>query len=131
MRTQYLTTLPTEWEPIARVFAALGDGTRQSILLAFEPGEQLGLKQLVEALPLSRSAVVHHITVLEQSGLLCAEKRGREVLYTVNLEQLIKSLDKVREYAQNDLHELRKLRETRTADAQATQKIKKIKENQS
>lgn len=104
MKTHYLTTLPQEWEPIARVFAALGDGTRQSILLAFEPGERLGLKQLVDALPLSRSAVVHHLTVLEQSGLLCPEKQGREVLYTVNLERLIDALDKVREYAESDLH---------------------------
>ncbi len=107
MRTHYLAQLPSEWEPIARIFAALGDGTRQTILLLFEPGERLGLKQIVDALPLSRSAVVHHVNVLEQAGLLIPEKRGREVLYSVDLERAIDALDKVKIYAETDLQALR------------------------
>lgn len=103
MKTHYLAHLPPEWEPIAQIFGALGDGTRQTILLLFEPGERLGLKQIVDVLPLSRSAVVHHINVLEQAGLLIPEKRGREVLYRVNLERAIDALDKVKSYAETDL----------------------------
>ena len=106
MRTHYLTRLPSEWEPIARIFSALGDGTRQTILLLFEPGERLGLKQIVDVLPLSRSAVVHHLNVLEQAGLLIPEKQGREVLYSVDLERAIDALDKVRVYAEDDLRTL-------------------------
>ena len=48
MNTHYLNGLPQEWDAIAGVFAALGDGTRQTILLLFEPGETIELKTLVE-----------------------------------------------------------------------------------
>lgn len=106
MRTYYLAHPPPEWEPIAHIFGALGDGTRQTILLLFEPGERLGLKQIVDVLPLSRSAVVRHVHVLEQAGLLIPEKRGREVLYRVNLERAIDALDKVKSYAETDLQAL-------------------------
>lgn len=70
MNTHYLNGLPQEWTAIAEVFSALGDGTRQTILLLFEPGEPIELKTFVDILPLSRSAVVHHLKVLEQAGLL-------------------------------------------------------------
>ena len=33
MNTHYLNGLPQEWTAIAEVFSALGDGTRQTILL--------------------------------------------------------------------------------------------------
>ena len=41
MNTHYLNGLPQEWTAIAEVFSALGDGTRQTILLLFEPGESI------------------------------------------------------------------------------------------
>ena len=63
MNTHYLNGLPQEWTAIAEVFSALGDGTRQTILLLFEPGESIELKTFVDILPLSRSAVVHHLKV--------------------------------------------------------------------
>ena len=54
MNTHYLNGLPQEWTAIAEVFSALGDGTRQTILLLFEPGESIELKTFVDILPLSR-----------------------------------------------------------------------------
>ena len=85
MNTHYLNGLPQEWTSIAEVFSALGDGTRQTILLLFEPGESIELKTFVDILPLSRSAVVHHLKVLEQAGLLIPHKHGRALSYTLNL----------------------------------------------
>lgn len=52
MNTHYLNGLPQEWTAIAEVFSALGDGTRQTILLLFEPGESIELKTFVDILPL-------------------------------------------------------------------------------
>ena len=100
MNTHYLNELPTEWSAIADVFAALGDGTRQTILLLFEPGEAIELKTLVDILPLSRSAVVHHLKVLEEAGLLVPHKHGRAVAYTLNIECAIHALDQVKTYAE-------------------------------
>lgn len=101
MNTHYLTQLPPDWEQTARIFAALGDGTRQKMLLLFEADETISLKTLVELLPLSRSAVVHHITVLEQAGLLVARRQGREVGYSLNTAPLMSSLEDVLNYAKN------------------------------
>ena len=99
MNTQYLQTLPDDWEAVARVFSALGDATRQKILLLFEPGESISLKSLTELLPLSRTAVTHHVTTLVRAGLLQPSKRGREVYYSLDHELAIEALDKVRTYA--------------------------------
>lgn len=99
MNTQYLDHLPDDWHSIAKVFTALGDGTRQKLLLLFEPGEEISLKTFVALLPLSRTAVVHHISTLEQAGLLTPHKRGREVFYTLNAAPAVQALEQVRQYA--------------------------------
>ncbi len=103
MRTQYLHHLPADWKPVARIFAALGDRTRQTILLLFEPGERLSIKTIAELLPLSRTAVVHHLKVLEEAGLISPEKQGRDVFYHVEPETALDALDRVRAYVQDDL----------------------------
>ncbi len=105
MNTHYLNGLPEEWIGIANVFSALGDGTRQTILLLFEPGEAIELKTLVDILPLSRSAVVHHLKVLEQAGLLIPHKHGRSLAYTLNVDCVIHALDEVKAYAEGMLVE--------------------------
>lgn len=94
MNTHYLNGLPQEWTAIAEVFSALGDGTRQTILLLFEPGESIELKTFVDILPLSRSAVVHHLKVLE-----IPHKHGRALSYTLNLACAVHALGQVKTYA--------------------------------
>lgn len=82
MKSEYLERgLPPEWSEVARVFTALGDGYRQRILLAFEPGERLSIQQIAEHVPLSRTAVVHHLKTLREAGILVSERSGRETLY--------------------------------------------------
>lgn len=103
MKAQYSTALPTEWAPLAAVFAALGDSYRQRILLLFERGERLSIKQVAEVLPLSRSAVLHHILVLQKAGLLNSAKEGREVMLSVNKPLLIQALKRTLNYAEEAL----------------------------
>ncbi len=119
MRMQYLHHLPADWKPIAQIFAALGDSTRQTILLLFEPGERLSIKTIVDLLPLSRTAVVHHLKVLEDAGLISPEKQGRDVYYHVELETALEALDRVRAYVQDDL---RLLAESRASAGPTTAK---------
>ena len=97
MNTHYLNGLPQEWTAIAEVFSALGDGTRQTILLLFEPGESIELKTFVDILPLSRSAVVHHLKVLEQAGLLIPHNHRKALSY--NLACAVHALGQVKTYA--------------------------------
>ncbi len=99
MKSEYLTRgLPPEWNEVSKVFTALGDGWRQRILLAFEPGESLSIQQIAEQLPLSRTAVVHHLKALRDAGILVSGKSGRETLYRLEAAKVQWGLDALQTY---------------------------------
>jgi ArsR family transcriptional regulator, arsenate/arsenite/antimonite-responsive transcriptional repressor len=68
------------------VFFALGDSTRQQIILLLEKIEACNVTQLAEKLPLSRPAVSHHLRVLRQSGLVKVKRRGTENYYYLTID---------------------------------------------
>ncbi len=103
MRTQYLHTLPPHWDPIAATFAAMGDTTRQRILLLFEQGEELSIKAITEALPLGRSTIVHHLAVLEKAGILTVHRKGRLALYAVQHATVLDALEKLRLFIHEEM----------------------------
>lgn len=84
MKSEYAAHLPEEWTKFAQFFSALGDPTRQKILLVFEPNEQICVNEIARLFSLSRPAISHHLKVLRNAGLLLCEKRGKEVYYRVN-----------------------------------------------
>ncbi len=105
MRTTYLHTLPEHWQPVAAVFAALGDETRQRILLLFEPGEELSIKDIADLFAHGRSTIVHHLAVLEKAGVLAVRREGRRALYSVRHGVVLDSLEKLRQFIAEDLDE--------------------------
>lgn len=104
MRTTYLHTLPAHWQPVATVFAALGDATRQRILLLFEPDEELSIKDIAAMFDYGRSTIVHHLAVLEKAGVLAVRREGRQALYSVRHDIVLDSLEKLRLFIDEDLH---------------------------
>jgi DNA-binding transcriptional ArsR family regulator len=58
------------------VFYALGDPTRRALLEAISEGP-ISVSQLAQPLDVSLAAVVQHIQVLEDSGLVRTHKTGR------------------------------------------------------
>lgn len=100
MKTEYAHSIPADWMRFAAVFSALGDSYRQRILLFFGPGERLTIKQIADALPLSRTATLHHVRVLQAAGLLKRSKEGREVFLTVNKALLLEALERTARYAE-------------------------------
>jgi ArsR family transcriptional regulator, arsenate/arsenite/antimonite-responsive transcriptional repressor len=103
MSRRYHGALPKKWHGLARVFSALGDEQRQRILLMFERGEELTIKDVFEACPLSRTAVTHHLRVLREAGVLTAEKRGKEVFLKPEPKAVTAALDRLREYIEEEL----------------------------
>lgn len=74
--------------PADGVLAALADPTRWRVLnLLADRGEGTATS-LAGELPVSRVAVVKHLAVLEQVGLVEARRAGREVRYTVRTAPL-------------------------------------------
>jgi len=61
---------------IDRVFHALGDPTRRAIVEKLSHGP-ISVSRLAEPLAITLAAVVQHLQVLEESGLVQTEKLGR------------------------------------------------------
>ena len=72
----------------AQVFSALGDGTRLSMLRRLSTTGALSATSLAEGAKVSRQAIVKHLQVLEGAGLVNHERRGREVLFSLNAERM-------------------------------------------
>lgn len=98
MRATWDKALPRAWRRTAGIFTALGDPHRQRILLMFERGEALTAAEIAAQAPLSRTAVVHHLRVLREAGVLRARKHGREVRYTPDPAAVQAALSAVLDY---------------------------------
>jgi len=61
---------------IDRVFHALGDPSRRAIMEKLSQGP-ISVSRLAEPLGITLAAVVQHLQVLEESGLVQTEKIGR------------------------------------------------------
>ncbi len=70
------------------VFGALADPTRRSLLAAIADHPSVTATELAAELPISRQAVLKHLTALADAGLLDRERSGREVHYVVTPEPL-------------------------------------------
>jgi len=72
----------------ARVFFALGDGTRLAVVQKLGAGGALSATVLSDGAKVTRQAIVKHLRVLEGAGLVTPERRGREVLYALEPRRL-------------------------------------------
>ena len=61
---------------IDRLFHALGDPTRRALLDILSKGPQ-SVSRLAEPLDITLTAVVQHLQILEESGIVRTEKIGR------------------------------------------------------
>jgi DNA-binding transcriptional ArsR family regulator len=70
------------------VFGALSDPTRRQLLSAVANQPETTATELAATLPISRQAVVKHLSALADAGLLDRARAGREVRYRVTPEPL-------------------------------------------
>ncbi len=66
-----------------RALEALGDPTRRAIFEALA-GRPQPVRELADALPVSRPAVSQHLKVLKQSGLVIDRAEGTRRIYRVD-----------------------------------------------
>jgi uncharacterized protein YndB with AHSA1/START domain len=67
-----------------KVFKALADPTRRSLLDALFEQDGQTLTALERRLPMTRIGVMKHLRVLEEAGLVVTRRRGREKLHFLN-----------------------------------------------
>jgi DNA-binding transcriptional ArsR family regulator len=75
---------------LAGIFFALGDETRLAVLARLRGGA-LSATALADGSRLTRQAIVKHLRVLDDAGLVTHEKHGREVLYLPDARGLVEA----------------------------------------
>ena len=68
--------MPRPKPDVDRVFHALGDATRRALLAKISEGP-ISVSRLAKPLDMSLAAVMQHLQILEESGLVHTEKLGR------------------------------------------------------
>src|SRR5688572_7400730 len=68
----------------AEVFFALGDRTRLEVVRKLGTQGAASATMLSDGAGVTRQAILKHLRVLEGAGLVAHEKRGREVLYSLD-----------------------------------------------
>ncbi len=80
-----------------QLFAALGDETRQRLLARLFEGP-LSITGLTDGSGMTRQAVTKHLRVMADAGLIRADRRGRESVWTIEanaLEEARRFIDQI------------------------------------
>ena len=72
----------------AKVLSALADPVRRQLLDLIALNTEATATTIAVALPITRQAVVKHLAVLEDAGLVTSRRDGREVLYAVQADPI-------------------------------------------
>ncbi|MCJ7568017.1 MAG: metalloregulator ArsR/SmtB family transcription factor [Anaerolineales bacterium] len=75
---------------------ALADQTRQKIM-AICCCELLSVNDIVAKIHVAQPTVSHHLKILKTAGLVRSERRGKQVLYTLNQERMAEGCCQVAE----------------------------------
>lgn len=65
------------------VFKALSDPSRRRILKILQEGSQ-SAGELADAFPITKGSLSHHFSVLKAAGLVRCERRGQQIVYSLN-----------------------------------------------
>jgi ArsR family transcriptional regulator len=72
---------------LSALFKAIGDPTRQEILLMLEERER-SVSEIVERFKLSQPTISRHLAVLHQAGLVGRRREGQKVVYSLKPESV-------------------------------------------
>lgn len=75
----------------ARVFAALGDGTRLELVARLSQYGDRSIAQLTGGLALTRQAVTKHLRVLEDAKVVTCRRIGRESRFAIQQHTLVRA----------------------------------------
>ena len=73
--------------PAQEVFKALSDPTRRRILKILQGGSRTA-GELSESFDMTKGTLSHHFNVLKTAGLVRCERRGQQIVYSLNTSVL-------------------------------------------
>ena len=77
-----------ELEDFDKVFKALAHETRRHILVILQSRGGQVTGDIVQRFPDAWPTISRHLRQLEDAGLISVEKKGRQIIYSVNSERL-------------------------------------------
>lgn len=84
--------------PLDKTFAALADPTRRALLARLEATDVLSVSELAKPFPMSLPAVMKHLDVLSDAGLVTRSKSGRTVNCRLNAAPMREALQWLNKY---------------------------------
>lgn len=81
-----------------RTFAALVDGTRRAILARLEREDSATVSELAQPFAIKLPAVMKHLDVLQDAGLITRTKAGRIVTVRLSPEPMREAIDWLQRY---------------------------------
>jgi DNA-binding transcriptional ArsR family regulator len=85
-------------EPLDRVFAALADPTRRALIARLGGNDGLTVSELAKPFPVSLPAIMKHLDVLSDAGLIDRSKRGRTVHCRLTAATMKSAMDWLNRY---------------------------------
>lgn len=81
-----------------RTFSALADPTRRILLAQLADAKTMSVSQLSAPLSMSMPAVLKHLDVLGEAGLVTRKKVGRTVQCSINADPMIAAMEWLERY---------------------------------
>jgi len=82
-----------------RTFAALSDPTRRALLARLVEKESLSVSELAQPFQMSLPAIMKHLDVLSDAGLIAREKTGRTVACRLTAQPMEQAMNWLNRYA--------------------------------
>ncbi|MEQ9091090.1 MAG: autorepressor SdpR family transcription factor [Balneola sp.] len=70
-----------------KLFKALNDSTRRQILDLLKE-KDLSAGEIAEAFDISKPSISHHLDLLKNAGLVCSERDGQFIVYSLDTTAL-------------------------------------------
>ena len=85
-------------EALDRVFAALADPTRRALIARLGQNENLTVSELARPFPVSLPAIMKHLNVLSDAGLIARRKTGRTVACRLKAKPMGRAMEWLNRY---------------------------------
>ena len=85
-------------DALGRTFQALSDPTRRAILARLETTPGLSVSDLAQPFPMRLNAVMKHLDVLSDAGLVARLKNGRTVAVSLTPEPMEAAMEWLQRY---------------------------------
>ena len=86
-------------ETLDRTFAALSDPTRRALLARLVEEQSLSVSELAQPFSMSLPAIMKHLDVLSDAGLIAREKTGRTVACRLTAQPMEQAMNWLNRYA--------------------------------